>query len=726
MSSKAQPVSRQVEAVPSARSRMVGVYVLIWTVALAFRAIYLLELGRSPVSTLLLGDAITYDSWAQEIARGDWLGNQVFYQAPLYPYFLGALYTAFGRSLLVVKIVQVILGASSCVLLAHAAVRFFSRPTGIVVGLLLALYPTAISFDGSIQKSVLDLFFMCLLLCIMGETIRRPHRLLWLAGGAVLGLLALTRENALVLFPVMLVWALMGGQEAAMSRRLANAGWLVLALGIVLLPVALRNQAMGGGGFHLTTAQFGPNFYIGNNKEADGQYQPLQWGHGSAKFEQRDAVMLAETAVGRKLTAGEASHYWTQKAISDIRGDVGRWLWLMAKKWMLVWNATELGDSDDQYTYGEFSTVLRLLNQVLHFGVICPLAAAGVCLTWARRRTLWVLYTMAVAYAASVALFYVFSRYRFPMVPVLLLFAGAGLVKGWARLKEWKLENALVGGVIILTVAVFTNWSLVNVDEMRAITHHNIAVSLVVQHGKPEQAIAHYREAVRLKPDFAVAHEELGALLLNGGKVTEAINEFRLALQARPDYPEALSNLGAALASQGRLDEAVALLSRAAQLQPNRPTILKNLAAALSAQGKLAEATLHYRVSLRVEPNDASTHYALGLALALQGKWDEAIEHYQEALRLAPTNAEAQYNLGYALRVRGRIDEAVTHLREALQLKPEFPLAHYNLGCVLADKGQRDEAIVHLKEALRLKPDYQEARQRLRALGLEPKDENGR
>ena len=54
-----------------------------------------------------MGDARRYDAWAAEIAAGDLMGREVFYQAPLYPYFLGTIYTITGRSLLIVRVCQV-------------------------------------------------------------------------------------------------------------------------------------------------------------------------------------------------------------------------------------------------------------------------------------------------------------------------------------------------------------------------------------------------------------------------------------------------------------------------------------------------------------------------------------------------------------------------------------------------------------------------------------------
>jgi hypothetical protein len=77
------------------------------------------------------------------------------------------------------------------------------------------------------------------------------------------------------------------------ATRLQLAAAFVLGLAIVLLPVAIRNYAVGGG-FYLTTSQFGPNFFIGNNPNADGTYASLRFGRGAPEYERQDATELAE------------------------------------------------------------------------------------------------------------------------------------------------------------------------------------------------------------------------------------------------------------------------------------------------------------------------------------------------------------------------------------------------------------------------------------------------
>ena len=117
-----------------------------------------------------------------------------------------------------------------------------------------------------------------------------------------------------------------------------------------------------------------------------------------------------------------------------IRSEPTSWLKLLGRKNALLWNRTEMLDTESQESHAEWSTVLRIAGHAGHFGVLVPLALLGVLVTWPWRDRLWVLYGIAMAYAASVVTFYVFARYRYPLVPFPVLFAAAGLVAGPRRL----------------------------------------------------------------------------------------------------------------------------------------------------------------------------------------------------------------------------------------------------------------------------------------------------
>ena len=253
----------------------------------------------------------------------------------------------------------------------------------------------------------------------------------------------------------------------------------------------------------------------------------------------------------------------------------------------------------------------------------------------------------------------------------------------------------------------------INPNEPEA--HHDLANALVSQ-GKLDEAIPSYGEALRLRPGYAKAHYNLANALAAQGRLDEAVTHYTAAIRALPTYAMAHSNLGHALARLGRLDEAIAHYVETVRLDPACAEAHHNLANALVGRGRLDEAVAHYTESLRLLPADAKTHYNLATALSRQGRLDEAMGHYTEALRLDPTHAEAHNNLALTLAGQGKFDEAITHYVEALRLNPTFAEAHCNLANAFAHQDRLDEAVAHYRKAIQINTGFAEAHKRLGAV----------
>jgi predicted O-linked N-acetylglucosamine transferase (SPINDLY family) len=133
--------------------------------------------------------------------------------------------------------------------------------------------------------------------------------------------------------------------------------------------------------------------------------------------------------------------------------------------------------------------------------------------------------------------------------------------------------------------------------------------------GKLGEAVAAYRQAIRLKPDLAEAHSNLGVALFDQAKIEEAVAAYRQAIRIKPDYAEAHYNLGNALTDQYKLDEAVAAHRQAIRLKPDYAEAHCNLGIALSDQCRLDEALAAYRQAIRLKPDYAEAHSNLLLCL---------------------------------------------------------------------------------------------------------------
>src|SRR5262249_40755633 len=209
------------------------------------------------------------------------------------------------------------------------------------------------------------------------------------------------------------------------------------------------------------------------------------------------------------------------------------------------------------------SLPVRALGLVGHFGLLAPLALAGVIATWPLRRRLWILYAMTIFYAASVVLFYIFARYRYPLVPLLILFAAAGIV----NLRRLRGNAAVRATAAIVGAAVLCNWPMLSASMMEAVTESNVGVALQ-QERRLDEAIDHYRRAVALRPDYAPAFNNLGSALRARGRRDEAVASYRKALELRPEFAGAHYNLANLLVDEGNPAAAIDHFEQALRNEP--------------------------------------------------------------------------------------------------------------------------------------------------------------
>jgi len=179
---------------------------------------------------------------------------------------------------------------------------------------------------------------------------------------------------------------------------------------------------------------------------------------------------------------------------------------------------------------------------------------------------------------------------------------------------------------------------------------------------------------------LAEAHSNLGNALKEQGRYDEAIAAYRRAIELKPDYAEAHNNLGNALKEQGRLDLAVAAYRRAIATWPEYAEAHSNLGIALKEQGLLDLAVDSHRRAIELKPEYAGAYSNLGNALKEQGRLDLAIDAYRRAIALGPDHDGTHTNnLGNAFKEQGRLDEALACFRRAVALQPKDAMAASNL-----------------------------------------------
>jgi len=333
------------------------------------------------------------------------------------------------------------------------------------------------------------------------------------------------------------------------------------------------------------------------------------------------------------------------------------------------------------------------------------------------------------------------DRYTYlPQIGLYLLVAwgAAELFQRWRRSRE-VLAAAAVLVIMALTTRSYFQTSYWRDTETlwrhaiastpnNYIAHTNLAQTLT-HAGRFAEAIAECQEALKIKPDFAAAHNNLGVALLrdkqsgdgalgHDGAVDEAIEQYREALQINPDFTQAHKNLGIVFMRKGQMEEAIAQFQKTLELEPNDAQAEFSLGSAFLQRREVDEAIAHYQKAVEIRPDYAEARNYLGNAFVGEGKYSEAIANYAAAVRIRPNYSEAHHNMACVLATIGKNDEALEQFNEALRLNGNDAQAHFALGSLLARMGHREEAVAHLTEALRLEPDYEQAKQQLRELGV--------
>jgi len=291
------------------------------------------------------------------------------------------------------------------------------------------------------------------------------------------------------------------------------------------------------------------------------------------------------------------------------------------------------------------------------------------------------------------------------------------------------ITTAVVGIVVIVSLAVLTTrqanfWRNSEILFRRALdvtgdnwlAHNNLATFLL-KRDRPDEAIEHLNEVVRIAPWYrAEAYSNIGKALFELGRPEEAVVRFRQALHLRENFPNAHFNLGLALAALQRQAEAETEYRAAIRLDLDFPAAHTDLGRLLASLGRRAEAEENYRQAIRLDPEFVAAHTNLGVLLAREGRFQEAETSLREASRLHPEIAEPRSNLGFVLMSLGRHSEAEVAYRDALRRAPDLFPALAGLGRVLNAQGRREEAATLYREALRLNPRAEEIRRELESL----------
>lgn len=240
-----------------------------------------------------------------------------------------------------------------------------------------------------------------------------------------------------------------------------------------------------------------------------------------------------------------------------------------------------------------------------------------------------------------------------------------------------------------------------------------------------EAAMQHFKDALAVNPDFAEAHNNLGACFfrVNPPNYEAACDQFKAAIEIDPGYLDGRENYGMCLMRQGlisgdkgdmelrdtRFKEARSHFIRLLEQNPNNFNARHHLGLMDQYEKKYESAEQNYRRCLETDPENPTCCFNLGRLYIETARCDDAIPNFICSLRAGP-NTEvaigARSGLAEAYELCAKKDGAISQYLDKIKADPGNPVHHFDLGRLYATKGLIDQAVNEWENTAKLDPLY--------------------
>lgn len=713
-----------------------------------------------------LGDSAIYRDLAQAIANGDfwrqiqYFGREsvVFYRSPLYPFVVAFFFKIFGQTVLPIYIFQLLVGSFNLLLIYLIARRLFSHPAGVVAVALAALYAPLTFKEAKLVSVTLTIAFGLLTVIFLLKSEENRPRRHWFVAGIFAGLATLTWGGMIFLLPVLfVVWLLLRPRRPFSFVILFGFGWFA-----AVLPATLHNILIGND-WVLINSNSGYTFYQGNNPAASGTiihppevYDTLALRLFRGRYptnisdQQHFDLIYAATVIKRTNPArandtikpSEASSFWLRRGLTWIMRNPGHFLRNELEKLQL--SLTNYEFPSNYFIAVEQNRVPVLRVFFIPFAVIFALGILGIIVSFGNRLQNWPLYILLLAGLLVLLVFYAGSRYRLPMVPPLIVFAGAGL---WNLVQQWRNRKLALARIAIVAVGLLVSSVFTSVPVAKryafttALGYRNLGESWLAPYRQGEIEIpgnhVESRRALnkslsifeenRLFDLTPVAAEALADIYRlqgdawlratdnpeqRGAALDSSIQNYRSSLLYGPPAPSKFGKLAFAFlqraeASRFEQKDYRSLLDSArsyARLWRSTDSLAADPVALEGdielAAGDTAKALDIYRLLSTIAPGFEPV-YRLMIAIYLQkADTNRALETYHTLLRVDSTNVFANLGVGDIYLARRETTQATLRYEHAAAADTFALLPPLKIALVHATMGRHAEAAEVLRRAV--------------------------
>jgi 4-amino-4-deoxy-L-arabinose transferase-like glycosyltransferase len=494
----------------------------VLSLALLLRILALLSLKDSVYFDYPLWDERLYHSWAESIANGTYLSSSVYEMAPLPAYLMALVYKILSPDILYIRGLNIILGVFTCYLLYFVGKALAGKTTGIISCLVACLYEPFIFYSIVPLKTALSVFLFSLSVYLFLSAVNKASYLKILFLGIAIGLMLNVRPNCLVLIPFLPLFILwnMGRKKLNVRTAVFVVAMYAVGLFMVLSPFVIRNYRVSGE-LALTASQSGLNLYIANNLENEvPYYRPVPFAASVPSVQGIQFNIEASRRSDSKLSSVEASRFWTREVFRIALDQPASFLWKLLQKGLASLNGFEAGD---HYHIGFVSEFVRFFKfPFIILSLVFPLGMGFLVLHFRESKKIAFLSAIFLLYALTLVVFYPTSRFRLPLLVILIPFATAGTISLISMIKSKQHGKWVLYLTVITAFAVIEFLPVRGTDDMTA--YYNTHAIILDSKGSTGEAVKYWKKSSEMdKPYSAYANLSLADKYAGKGYIQKAL-----------------------------------------------------------------------------------------------------------------------------------------------------------------------------------------------------------
>ncbi|MFH1349978.1 MAG: glycosyltransferase family 39 protein [Pseudomonadota bacterium] len=457
--------------------------------ALVLRILALLSLKESIYFDFLLWDERLYHDQALNILNG------AHGSRSLYAFLMALIYKLFSPDIFYIRILNSVLGVLTCYLIYLIGKGVGNRSTGLFACAIAALYEPFIFYSIVPLKTSLSLFLFASTVILFIDCLENTSFTRALLLGMAAGLLFNVRPNFIVIISFLPLFLLYNGIKMKASFKKGVIAFMLYATGlsVAVVPFGITKGEESGKSKQATSqSQWGLNLYIGNNiHNPDPYYLPAPFAVSSPREQAIQFTIEASRRLDRKLSTAESSFYWTGEVVRMAVEDPGAFIRKICLKTLVLFNRFEAGDHYHIEFMSDFISFFRL--PFLSFWLILPFGMAGMAVTLFGSRKLQSLFLILFLYGATLILFFTTTRYRLPLLVLLIPFSVLGMAGLLNSINKRRFKNIRVYTGVAVAFLIIEFLPVQGTGDMTA--YYNTHAIILYSRGLGDEAVKYWERS---------------------------------------------------------------------------------------------------------------------------------------------------------------------------------------------------------------------------------------